>query len=89
SVAVLTDDGHYIFSPDIGTLTHFAHYGTIKAVRLIDEEKNRLPKSGASHTFHGRDIFAYTAARLAAGVIIFDVIGPAANPDSIVSLSLS
>ncbi|WP_431190759.1 SAM-dependent chlorinase/fluorinase, partial [Listeria monocytogenes] len=41
-----------------GILTHIAHYGTIKAVRLIDEEKNRLPKSGASHTFHGRDIFA-------------------------------
>lgn len=89
SVAVLTEDGHYIITPDNGTLTHIAHYGTIKEVRLIDEEKNRLPKSGASHTFHGRDIFAYTAARLAAGVINFEDIGPGATPDSIVSLSLS
>lgn len=74
SVAVLTEDGHYIITPDNGTLTHIAHYGTIKEVRLIDEEKNRLPKSGASHTFHYRDIFAYTAARLAAGVINFEDI---------------
>ncbi|MBA5845475.1 SAM-dependent chlorinase/fluorinase, partial [Escherichia coli] len=66
-----------------------AHSATIKAVSLIDEEKTRLPKSGASHTFHGRDIFAYTAARLAAGVINFEDIGPSATPDSIVSLSLS
>lgn len=42
SVVVLTEDGHYIITPDNGTLTHIAHYGTIKAVRLIDEEKNRL-----------------------------------------------
>lgn len=39
SVAVLTEDGHYIITPDNGTLTHIAHYGTIKEVRLIDEEK--------------------------------------------------
>ena len=38
----------------------------ISEVREIDESINRLPNSGESHTFHGRDIFAYTGARLAA-----------------------
>ncbi|MBC1499717.1 S-adenosyl-l-methionine hydroxide adenosyltransferase family protein [Listeria weihenstephanensis] len=88
SVAIKTETGQYIITPDNGTLTHLKNYTTITDVRIIDEQKNRLPKSGESHTFHGRDIFAYTAARLAAGIIDFQDIGPAANPDSIVELPL-
>ncbi|MDE1455773.1 SAM-dependent chlorinase/fluorinase, partial [Bacillus paralicheniformis] len=54
--------------------------------RYLDEAQNRLPRSGESHTFHGRDIYAYTGARLAAGIVSFDRIGPEVSTDSIVKL---
>jgi S-adenosylmethionine hydrolase len=44
-------------------------------VREIDEAVNRLANSGESYTFHGRDVYAYTGARLAAGVIDFEEVG--------------
>jgi hypothetical protein len=44
-------------------------------VREIDEAVNRLANSEESYTFHGRDVYAYTGARLAAGVITFDEVG--------------
>src|SRR5699024_9753335 len=47
-----------------------------KEARKIDESVNRLPQSGESYTFHGRDVYAYTGARLAAQVISFEEIGP-------------
>ena len=37
---------------------------------------NRYPGTEEVSVFHGRDIFAYTAARLAAGVITFEQVGP-------------
>ncbi len=47
----------------------------IEAVREIDETRNRLKGSNESYTFHGRDVYAYTGARLAAGVISFEEVG--------------
>ena len=58
----------------------------VKTKNNHDEEVNRLPKSGASHTFHGRDIYAYTGARIAAGVISFDNVGPELEIEDIVRL---
>ena len=69
-------------------LTHLKHFVEITDVREIDETKNRLPHSGESHTFHGRDIFAYTGARLAAGIIELNDIGPAVDPTTIIALPL-
>ncbi len=66
----------YIITPDNGTLTHVKQFIGITEVREIDESINRLPNSGESHTFHGRDIFAYTGARLASDVIKFEDVGP-------------
>ncbi|SES22075.1 hypothetical protein SAMN04487944_12447 [Gracilibacillus ureilyticus] len=86
SVVVKTDREQYIVTPDNGTLTHIARKVGIQDVREIDENVNRLPQSGASHTFHGRDVYAYTGARLAAGVIKFDEVGPPVNSDEIESL---
>ncbi|MCT2537477.1 S-adenosyl-l-methionine hydroxide adenosyltransferase family protein [Aquibacillus koreensis] len=76
SVVVKTLSDQYIVTPNNGTLTHIAKEIGIKEIREIDEEVNRLPHSGASHTFHGRDIYAYTGARLVAGVIEFKQVGP-------------
>lgn len=86
SVVVKTKDDQYIVTPDNGTLTHVAEHIGIVAVREIDETVNRLPNSGESYTFHGRDIYAYTGARLAAGIIRFEEVGRELDPKDIVKL---
>ena len=68
------DNGSYVVTPDNGTLTYL--YDHVVAVREIDETVNRLPGSGNHHTFHGRDVYAYTAARLASGIIDYAGVGP-------------
>ncbi len=76
SVVALTKAGHYIVTPDNGTLTHLKAHVGIEAVREIDESVNRVKGSEKSHVFHGRDVYAYTGARLASGVIDFEGVGP-------------
>ncbi|MGS3186301.1 S-adenosyl-l-methionine hydroxide adenosyltransferase family protein [Aeromonas taiwanensis] len=76
SVVLKTRSGHYIVSPDNGTLTLAAEHFGIEAVRQIDEKTNRLKGSEKSYTFHGRDVYAYTGARLASGAISFEQVGP-------------
>lgn len=81
SVVLKTASGHYFVSPDNGSLTLVAEELGIEAVREIDEKTNRLQGSEKSHTFHGRDVFAYTGARLAAGIIDFEQVGPLLEKD--------
>lgn len=88
SVVVKTASGHYVVTPDNGTLTHIIRFDGIEAVREIDEHVNRLPRSGESYTFHGRDVFAYTGARLAAGIIDFEGVGPEMKPENLVRLPI-
>lgn len=76
SVVMLSESGHYFVTPDNGTLTLVAEQLGIHEVRQIDETMNRLPGSTASYTFHGRDVYAYTAARLASKTITFEQVGP-------------
>jgi S-adenosylmethionine hydrolase len=75
SIVLKTKSGHYFVTPDNGTLTFVAPRLGIEAVREIDEAVNRRKDSEKSFTFHGRDVYAYTAARLAAGVISFEQVG--------------
>lgn len=75
SVVLETRSGHYFVTPDNGALTFVAESLGIKAVREIDEAVNRLANSEESYTFHGRDVYAYTGARLAAGIISFEEVG--------------
>ncbi|MBJ6308522.1 S-adenosyl-l-methionine hydroxide adenosyltransferase family protein, partial [Staphylococcus aureus] len=88
SIACLTYSGHYIITPDNGSLSHIKHYEGIKKVIEIDEVKSRLPHSEESHTFHGRDVYAYNGARLAANKIAFERLGQAINVDSIEALEI-
>jgi len=76
SVVLKTKAGYYFVTPDNGTLTMVAQHQGIAEVREIDEVVNRLAGSADSYTFHGRDVYAYTGARLAAGVISFEQVGP-------------
>ncbi|NMA86155.1 MAG: S-adenosyl-l-methionine hydroxide adenosyltransferase family protein [Tissierellia bacterium] len=86
SVVAKTKDGHYIVTPDNGTLTHLKKYVGIVELRKIEEEYHRRADSHYSHTFHGRDIFAYTGAKLASGKISFEDIGPELEVENIVEL---
>lgn len=86
SITVRTKSGQYIITPDNGTLTHIKRRIGIEEAREIDETVNRLPGSSESYTFHGRDIYAYTGARLASGVIDFEKIGPKVTTESVIEL---
>ena len=88
SVIARTAGGQYIVTPNNGTLTHIAAFLGITELRLIEEQRNRLKNSEASYTFYGRDVYAYTGARLAAGLISFEEVGPRLEMDNIVSLDL-
>lgn len=88
SVVVKTRSGKFVVTPDNGTLTHILRLDGVVETREIDEKVNRLPNSGESYTFYGRDVYAYTGARLAAGVISFEEVGPAIPVESLVSLSV-
>jgi S-adenosylmethionine hydrolase len=87
SVVLKTRTGRYFVGPDNGLLSLVAERDGIAGLRRIDERVNRRPGSGDSHTFHGRDVFAYTGARLAAGVIGFEQVGPELPPQSLISLA--
>lgn len=76
SIVAETNNGYYIVTPDNGTLTNIAAAYGIKEIREIDETKNRLENSEKSHTFYGRDVFAYTGGKLAADKITFAEVGP-------------
>ena len=86
SIAVKTKSGHYVITPDNGTLTHIYKYEGVEAVRVIDENKNRLPHSQESNTFHGRDVYAYNGALLASGQVAFEELGEDVPVDSLVTL---
>lgn len=77
SIVMKSSTGHYFVTPDNGTLTLVAEELGVAAVRQIDEKSNRLAGSDKSYTFHGRDVYAFTAARLASGKISFAQVGPA------------
>lgn len=83
SVVAETVGGQYIVTPDNGTLTHIKKYIGLKEVREIDETKHRREDTEHSYTFHGRDVYANTGAKLASGKIAFEQVG------SVVDLSLT
>lgn len=89
SIVAKTATNHYIVTPDNGTLTQIKkHIGIVEA-RIIDENVNRLPMSGESYTFHGRDVYAFTGARLSTGVISFEQVGSEIDVSTIIELTLT
>lgn len=85
SVVMKSKSGHYFVTPDNGTLTLVSQSLGIESIRQINEEINRRANSQQSYTFHGRDVYAYTAARLASGAISYEQVGERL-PDSVVQL---
>ncbi len=87
SCVAKTRSGQYIVSPDNGTLSHISRIIGIEAIREIPKTERRSGSS-YSQTFHGRDIYAYVGAQLAAGRKAFEEIGPAYSPEEIVQLEI-
>ena len=88
SVVALTENGHYIVTPDNGTLTHLKRYVGITEVREIEESKHRRQNTEHSFTFHGRDVYSHTGAKLAAGRITFEEVGARFNVEDIQELEV-
>lgn len=86
SVVALTEQNHYIVTPDNGTLSFIKKHVGIKAVREISEVANRRANTEHSYTFHGRDVYAYTGAKLASGHITFEEVGPELRVEDIVEI---
>lgn len=83
SVVAKTKSGHYVVTPDNGTLTFVQERYGILHMREINEAVNRRANSENSYTFHGRDVYAYVGARLASGAISFEEVGRKLNETSV------
>ncbi len=80
-----TTNGYIIITPDNGTLTHVLNAYGIDRVYEIDVEHQQLLKEEQRiRVFHGRDVFAYNAARLAAGIVTIDEIAAEYSVNEIV-----
>lgn len=70
-------NGSYVVTPDNGALTYLHRHLGVVEIREIDESRNRYQENLDVAVFHGRDLFAYCGAKLAAGIISFEEVGPA------------
>ena len=80
SIVAKLKNGYFFVGPDNGILTYVARMYGVLEVREIDQKTNRLVHTNSAYeTFHGRDIFAFTGARLASDVISFEQTGEISN----------
>src|SRR5437764_7504244 len=86
AIALRLADDRLLVGPDNGLLAPAAELagGVIEAV---DIARSRYRLEPVSATFHGRDIFAPVAARLAAGASVAEA-GQPCDPDDLVALEL-
>ena len=84
-IGIRTGRGDVLIGPDNGLLIPAAEaLGGIVEARELENVELWLPEVSA--TFHGRDIFAPVAARLAQGDTTFPDVGPSLTPDSLMRL---
>jgi S-adenosylmethionine hydrolase len=85
-VAVRVEDGRLLVGPDNGLLSLAADRAG-GAVEAVDVGRSPFALPSVSATFHGRDIFAPVAARLAGGAPLLDA-GEPCDPAGLVALEL-
>ncbi|HEV8192398.1 MAG TPA: SAM-dependent chlorinase/fluorinase [Ktedonobacterales bacterium] len=71
--------------PDNGLFSYVLDAETVESAVALDNPRFHLP--APTSTFHGRDIFAPSAAHLASGVSL-DQLGSAVSPETLVTLAL-
>ena len=86
SVVAKTVQNQYIVTPNNGTLSFIKKHVGILAIREISEVENRRKNTEHSYTFHGRDVYAYTGAKLASGHITFEEVGPELDTEDIMEI---
>jgi S-adenosyl-L-methionine hydrolase (adenosine-forming) len=74
AAVAMAADRHFFVGPDNGLLAEVTLRAPHAEVRAIESE--RLGLRDVSATFHGRDLFAVIAARLAARELSFEDVGP-------------
>jgi S-adenosylmethionine hydrolase len=74
AAVVVAAERHYFVGPDNGLLAEVTLHAPHVEVREIHTARHGL--LGASHTFHGRDVFAVIAGRLATAELAFAEVGP-------------
>lgn len=77
-IAAVLLEGHVFLAPDNGLLAPVVA-GPNVAAELRHLDLLALGLRPTSSTFHGRDVFAPVAARLAAGSLAFEELGPAVS----------
>jgi hypothetical protein len=85
-VAVRAADGRFLVGPDNGLLSLAADRAG-GVVEAVDIGSSRFALADVSATFHGRDIFAPVAARLAGGAALPDA-GEPCDPGGLVAIEL-
>ena len=86
AVAAMTADGRILVGPDNGLLSlAWERFGGV--VEAVDVSRSQHRLEPVSATFHGRDIFAPVAARLATGAELGDA-GQHVEPDELQVLAL-
>jgi hypothetical protein len=86
AVALRLADDRVLIGPDNGLLAPAAELAG-GVVEAVDIAHSRFRLEPVSATFHGRDIFAPVAARLAAGAAVAEA-GVPCDPDELVTLEL-
>jgi S-adenosylmethionine hydrolase len=76
SVVLRTASGHLLVGPDNGTWTLVAEDLGVAEVREIDADRHLRGGSTKSYTFHGRDLYVLVGAKLAAGQLALEEVGP-------------
>jgi len=86
AIGIRMGRGDLLIGPDNGLLAPAADsLGGVVEARELTNRDLWLPSTSA--TFHGRDVFAPVAARLASGAATFDEVGPLLDVSSIVRLA--
>jgi S-adenosyl-L-methionine hydrolase (adenosine-forming) len=85
-VALRTADGRLLVGPDNGLLSPAAERAG-GVVEAVDIGRSSFALPHVSATFHGRDVFAPVAARLAGGAALGDA-GEPCDPDGLVVFEL-
>jgi S-adenosylmethionine hydrolase len=86
SVVARTSTGHYFVGPDNGLFTLVGDEAGFSEVRVIKESEYRRKGSEESYTFHGRDLYVYVGAMIAAGQLNFNGMGEGLAADKLTKL---
>ncbi len=87
SLVARSNSGHYFIGPDNGLFTLIGDESGFSEIHIIKESEYRRKGSEDSYTFHGRDLYAYVGAMLAAGQIKFSGLGQTIQTVNMVRLN--